>query len=216
MKVILCTAAALLIAGGMLEAGEVGTMHTFTAGTPAVADEVNANFDEQTVQINDNHGRISANSDAIAATGLVGWSTLAVSRPPSPTDAFCDAYIKVGDMGTYTKQIDDSVLEVQYNGRIYTAIIVDHYIIFELRVDDAPSSAGPARALIEEGEGEIGLRGIPATITGIFENLPAGSHTVSMWVRAKSSGITTCSSGALYAAPDQGAAHLVIKEFGTR
>jgi hypothetical protein len=41
-------------------AGQVGSMNTFTAGTPAVAADVNANFSEQTSQINDNDARITA------------------------------------------------------------------------------------------------------------------------------------------------------------
>lgn len=55
-------AAAGLIAlyGGMAMAGQVGTMNTFTAGNPAVAADVNANFSEHTTQINDNDTRISA------------------------------------------------------------------------------------------------------------------------------------------------------------
>lgn len=40
-------------------AGAVGTMNVFSAGSPAVADDVNANFTEQNTQINDNHTRIS-------------------------------------------------------------------------------------------------------------------------------------------------------------
>lgn len=41
-------------------AGQVGSMNTFTAGTAAVAADVNANFSEHTAQINDNHARITA------------------------------------------------------------------------------------------------------------------------------------------------------------
>ncbi len=55
-------AAAGLIAlyGGVAMAGQVGTMTTFTAGSPAVAADVNANFSEHTTQINDNATRITA------------------------------------------------------------------------------------------------------------------------------------------------------------
>ncbi len=55
-------AAAGLIAlyGGVVMAGQVGPMNTFTAGSPAVAADVNANFSEHTTQINDNDARITA------------------------------------------------------------------------------------------------------------------------------------------------------------
>ncbi|UFS61947.1 hypothetical protein LOH54_09820 [Sulfurimonas sp. HSL-3221] len=47
MKGITGTAAVLLLVS-VLEAGEVGPMNTFVANTPALADEVNANFGEHT------------------------------------------------------------------------------------------------------------------------------------------------------------------------
>ena len=57
-KVIYATVAtALLISTGVM-AASVGTMNTFSSGTPAVANDVNANFTEQTTQINDNDSRL--------------------------------------------------------------------------------------------------------------------------------------------------------------
>ena len=62
-KVIYATVAtALLISTGVM-AGNVGTMNTFSSGTPAVANDVNANFTEQTTQINDNNSRLIAVED---------------------------------------------------------------------------------------------------------------------------------------------------------
>ncbi|WP_345969579.1 hypothetical protein WCX72_09620 [Sulfurimonas sp. HSL1-6] len=214
MKGITGTAAVLLLVS-VLEAGEVGPMNTFVANTPALADEVNANFGEHTTQINDNNSRISANTAAIAAIGLVGWSTLAVPRTTSPlTGTFVGEFVKIGDMGSYVKQQDASVLEIQYSGRICVGVIADDQVVFELRVDDTPSSAGPARSMLQYGE-EGCLPSHPATITGIFDGLSAGSHTVSMWVRAESSGMAVGSTNALYNPADSSADHLVIKEFGT-
>ena len=58
-KVIYASVAtALLISTGVM-AASVGTMNTFSSGTAAVANDVNANFSEQTTQINDNDTRIS-------------------------------------------------------------------------------------------------------------------------------------------------------------
>jgi len=58
-KIIYTTVAtALLVSTGVM-AASVGTMNTFSAGTPAVANDVNANFTEQTTQINDNDSRLS-------------------------------------------------------------------------------------------------------------------------------------------------------------
>lgn len=57
---------ALTISTGTM-AGTVGTMNTFTVGSPAVAADVNDNFTEQTTQINDNDGRITAAESSIVA-----------------------------------------------------------------------------------------------------------------------------------------------------
>ncbi len=59
-KVIFTTTATALIISTSVMAANVGTMNNFTSGTPAVANDVNANFTEQTTQINDNDTRISA------------------------------------------------------------------------------------------------------------------------------------------------------------
>ena len=51
-------------------AGELEIPHEFTAGTPAVAAEVNANFDAVEVAVDDNAADIAALNGAQAATGL--------------------------------------------------------------------------------------------------------------------------------------------------
>lgn len=57
---IMAAAGMLALYGGVAMAGQVGTMNTFTAGSPAVAADVNANFTAQTSAINDNNTRITA------------------------------------------------------------------------------------------------------------------------------------------------------------
>ncbi len=66
-------AAAGLIAlyGGVAVAGQVGTINTFSAGSPAVAADVNANFNEHTTQINDNDTRIQSLENEVFRAGLV-------------------------------------------------------------------------------------------------------------------------------------------------
>lgn len=59
--IISMTAAGLLaLYGGVVTAGQVGAMNAFSAGSPAVAADVNANFTAQTSAINDNDTRITA------------------------------------------------------------------------------------------------------------------------------------------------------------
>lgn len=51
-------------------AGQVGSMNSFSAGSAAVAADVNANFNEHTSQINDNDARITAmRTGAVSVAG---------------------------------------------------------------------------------------------------------------------------------------------------
>lgn len=53
-------AAALLVLPMLSSAAELSTPNTFFAGTPALAEEVNANFSAAEAALNDNHSRIQA------------------------------------------------------------------------------------------------------------------------------------------------------------
>lgn len=62
-----------LLAVAVAIAGNVATPNTFTAGTTAVAAEVNANFAAHAAEINDNDTRITANTTALAGMPQV-WA----------------------------------------------------------------------------------------------------------------------------------------------
>lgn len=77
----------LVLCGGVAQAGQVGVMNTFSSGSPAVAADVNANFDAQTTAINDNDTRIAALEAALAnltgdqcATGSVSGQYKVVTQ----------------------------------------------------------------------------------------------------------------------------------------
>ncbi|NVJ58814.1 MAG: hypothetical protein HWE27_00410 [Gammaproteobacteria bacterium] len=57
----------ILIGSTMLSAGELSVPNTFTAGTPARASEVNANFTAAETAVNDNNARIAALESAVSA-----------------------------------------------------------------------------------------------------------------------------------------------------
>ena len=97
--------------------------------------------------------------------------------------SFDESWAKITDFGTFTKLKAGSAIEVTYNGRI---AVIDplnaNGARFELRVSNAPTSNGWARAAFKAAE--VGNDGIPVSITGIFTGLGSGAHTVSIWVQA--------------------------------
>lgn len=75
-------------------AGQVGSMTTFTSGTPAVAAEVNGNFTEHTTQINDN-------ATAIAALKTGAVSVISYSFRGSASDIDCKWWSTGNDGSSY-------------------------------------------------------------------------------------------------------------------
>lgn len=199
--------ASLLAVTTSLYAGEVGSMNTFTSGTTALAEEVNENFSEQTAQINDNDTRITANAEAIAASGLIKWESIAANCPSSAD--INGTFTKISNIGTYMKAGDDSVLNIVYSGRLRVATTTGTGVKFELRIDDTPTTSGRIRGVVKAAE--VGGDGVAVTMEGFFSGLSAGSHTVSMWAQA---GGGASATGVMYDPGCWSSDQVVIKEFG--
>jgi len=91
-------------------------------------------------------------------------------------------FTKLGDLGNFTVNSADSLLELTFNGRISIGnLLTSTGAIFELRVDDTPSPIGLAQAIVTTDVNTS--YGFPAVFTGFFSGLPVGDHTVSIWVR---------------------------------
>ncbi len=86
---------------------------------------------------------------------------------------------KIDDMGTFTKHDDNTLVELA----VQTVLNVVSFgtaagVVFELRVDNTATTIGVSSVLLR-APGTM----TPVTLVGIFENLPAGVHTVSLWAR---------------------------------
>lgn len=134
---------------------------------------------------------------------------LDVACPNSRSDITGD-YARIADVGKFTVQSAESVVEVTYNGRLWVASMTGTTgVIYELRVDDIASPVGRARAVVRSNE-VGGSGGVPASITGIFTSLAEGEHTLSIWARAASDGSAT---SVLINPGCFSVDHAVIKEF---
>ncbi len=125
-------------------------------------------------------------------------------------DSFTTTYTKIPDTEkSFTQVYSDSMIEVTFNGRIGVtgSVGTGQGAYFELRVDDAATTNGRARASFRISE--IGIDGVPVSMTGIFTGLGSGSHTVSFWVRSTGgTGTDAILNPGCWAAD-----HIIIKEF---
>jgi hypothetical protein len=104
--------------------------------------------------------------------------------------AVTPTYAKLTDLATFTVNSPDSLVELTFNGRIYVGSFSSGTgAVFELRVDNSPSSVGRARANLRTAE--AGGGGVQTSITGLFDGLAAGEHTASIWVRTPPTGAAT-------------------------
>lgn len=149
----------------------------------------------------------SGDGTGLTTAGLVRTTVLDVDCGTGVD--YTTSFKKVADIGTFSKQLAGSTIEVTFNGRTYVDTMVPGATgaIFELRIDNNPTTNGRAGSTLRNAE--AGNRaGVPTTISGIFTGLTAGTHTVSMWIRGMYGGGTD-------AALDPGCwgtDHAVVKE----
>jgi hypothetical protein len=94
---------------------------------------------------------------------------------------------KIADMGTASKIAADTWLELTLQTTLYVDIFLTGCtgVEFELRVDDAKTTIGNATALVKDPK-----KFVPISINGVFKNLSAGSHIVSLWARGSNGNAT--------------------------
>lgn len=120
------------------------------------------------------------------------------------------SYQKVGDMGTFTKTNENTVVELVLQTTFSIATFAGGSIaaIFELRVDNVATTIGNATIFIREA-----VIRYPGSITGVFTGLASGVHTVSLWAKVASTGTGTNAMWDYGCWNNQGVNNVLIKEY---
>ncbi|MBN2508551.1 MAG: hypothetical protein JXQ71_17875 [Verrucomicrobia bacterium] len=148
----------------------------------------------------------AGDGSGLTSAGLVRTTVLDVTCHPSVS--YGTTYTKLVNIGSFTKQLAGSTIELTFNGRVYVGTMTNSATgaVFELRVDDTATTNGRARASLRFAE--AGGGGIPTSITGIFTGLGTGTHTVNMWICGSYAG----GRQAMLDTGCWGTDHVVVKE----
>lgn len=104
---------------------------------------------------------------------------------------------------TFTKSHNDSKIEVYVNSRFSIGTLNANGVLFQVRIDDTITPDFDNQgSILTSNTSEF----LP--IYAVFENLPAGSHTVSIWGRAAPSG----SASSVTVDPGGFSGKMIVKE----
>jgi hypothetical protein len=118
------------------------------------------------------------------STGLAAWQDIGTKisafQPIGCKTllAVTSSFKKIADMGSFTKNNAATKIKLTLQTNLYVDSIGNGGIIYELRIDDQPTTLGNATAFIQ-----IAGNSFPVTITGIYTALTNTSHTVSLWAK---------------------------------
>jgi hypothetical protein len=121
----------------------------------------------------------------------------------TPTD-----FVKVADLGLFTKSSSTSKILATYTGRLASLQMFGTGAIFELRIDNLPTTLVYSHSAIKASE--AGNDGVSSSLMGVFPGLSVGSHSVSMWVI----GANGPGSSAFVDPGCWGSAMVVVQELG--
>jgi len=128
--------------------------------------------------------------------GISTWKPL--STPPTKVAAFLPlpckqlanvttTYQKIADMGTFVKSNTNTFIEITLQTILWVATFNGTSgVAYELRIDDEETLNGNAVTLVRAANTYY-----PVSITGIFDRLINGTHTVSLWARTVNGSATT-------------------------
>jgi hypothetical protein len=104
---------------------------------------------------------------------------------------FTSSFAKLTDVGSFYVPTSGTTAIVTAHGRFgFATLITGSGALFEIRVDDQAPGLGYARPTVRENEVGL-LPSVQNSATGVFSNLGAGSHMVSIWVKGGAGGSGT-------------------------
>ncbi len=159
-------------------------------GKPSSFDDADADptNELQSLSISGKTLSISDKNSITLPNGLLKTTILNVSC--TSVTSISSSYKKIGDIGVFSKSSSSSIIEAVFNGRIAVtgSFVGSTGATFELRIDGSASTVGRARASVKSSE--VGGVGVPVTMTGFFNGLSQGNHTVSIWVKTSFGSVT--------------------------
>jgi hypothetical protein len=165
--------------------------HSFTAGTPAMAGQVNANFNALKNAVD-----VLQESNFVKFSGLNNGGVDVTST-----------FTKLNTTSAnhlFTKSNADTKIEVHVNSRFGAGTFSGtNGIQFQVRIDDLPANVVDNIGAITTSGGVDFL-----SMYAVFDGLTAGPHTVSIWARAAPSG----SSSGVVADPGGWGGSIIVKE----
>jgi hypothetical protein len=121
------------------------------------------------------------------STGLTTWqdmeTKLSAFQPVGCKTllAVTSVFQKIADMGSFAKNTAITKVKLTLQTNVYVDSAGAGGVVYELRVDDQPTTFGNATAVIKSADNSV-----PVYITGVYSFLSKATHTVSLWVKTVS------------------------------
>ncbi|PKP04057.1 MAG: hypothetical protein CVU11_06090 [Bacteroidetes bacterium HGW-Bacteroidetes-6] len=89
-----------------------------------------------------------------------------------------EQYFKLGDIGTFTKQNDETILELIFNGHTLVSSYVGcNQVVFEIRIDNQAATGHSMQFPSFSPNTAFSMQ----YVTGFFSGISSGTHTISVW-----------------------------------
>jgi hypothetical protein len=172
-RIIAIASSPVLVLGIVLVAfgaGDASVPNTFVNGTTAQAAQVNANFQALVDQITANVPRRTRLEYNLKAQGVTSSTVL--------------TWTKLRTFGSVTKYLSETDLIVDLNTNVWVNGVSAQ---LQLRIDDADDGTANGGMLVKLVTGSAPVQSSAST-RSIFKGIPAGTRTVTLWMRSLDGG----------------------------